>query len=300
MKTTITQFKIRGLLSALLLSGFSGLASAVPQLQLGIMGGTYDLTTQTIVSASKTFDLYAFLNQGSFDQGVGGNKDVTLTEKVYISAALVGPNGPVSQSGSFGSFSIDGTVINVTSNMIFGTPPLDSALLAGGAALPGHSIFPTYFKESGFFTFQSGTRYDSLNTQDDPDLSGLTASASGPIYGKKFVIDTNSLAAGYSIHFDLYNSEVKNPGNQFDYDAAAFAPFSHDAQSSSGSTSSGTTSTGTTSTGTTSTGTTSTGTTSTGGNVSAPGSAPLVLVGLAMLGAGFVSRRRREVEEQSL
>ena len=43
------------------LVGMSTFASAVPTLQLGIAGGTYDNATKTIIASSNSFSLYAYL-----------------------------------------------------------------------------------------------------------------------------------------------------------------------------------------------------------------------------------------------
>ena len=46
---------------AVTLVGMSTFASAVPTLQLGITGGTYDNATETIIASSNSFSLYAYL-----------------------------------------------------------------------------------------------------------------------------------------------------------------------------------------------------------------------------------------------
>ena len=53
---------LRSLFIGALLAGASTFASAIPTLQLGIVGGTYNAATQTIVSSGPVFSLYAFLN----------------------------------------------------------------------------------------------------------------------------------------------------------------------------------------------------------------------------------------------
>ena len=271
----------------------AGPGLAVPQLQLGIAGATYDSSTQTAVAQANPFTLYAFL-----DPNGSSSVSSLLADTYYISAALFRKDGAnVSTTGaSLGSFSYNlgagAVVVPVTSGMTFGTPPLDAMLAIGG--LPGHGVFPTYFSQFGF-QFASNKDVTPVDVQNNPSLAGMNFSGNGTgtgMYFKGFQIDVGSLDAAYGIHFDLYSTTVMNGSI---VDVNKFAPFSHDAQSCGGTvTSSGcTSSTGTTSTGTTSTGTTSTGTTSTG-SVPAPGSAPLVALGLGVLGAGFVSRRRRQ------
>ena len=58
---------VKNTMAYLVLVGLTGLvslprdANAIPTLQLGIAGGTYDFATQTVVSTSPSFSLYAYL-----------------------------------------------------------------------------------------------------------------------------------------------------------------------------------------------------------------------------------------------
>jgi hypothetical protein len=49
------------------------------------------------------------------------------------------------------------------------------------------------------------------------------------MYFASFDVDVSSLAPGHEIHFDLYNTSIKNG----DIDVSKFAPFSHDAETNS-------------------------------------------------------------------
>jgi len=196
-------------------------ARAVPQLQLDIFGGTYDTSTETIVASGNSFSVYAY----------GLTSAVSLSDSFYLSMALM-PS--TSSSGSYGSFAINGTPINVTAGMTFGTPPLETVL--GGASfdpgdLASHGIFPTYFAEQ-LFTFSSGVQSGVYNTQDH---AGWGPQSGTGMYYKKFDFDISGLAPGFGIHFDLYNetliSSCKNKNCTVgDIDVNKFAPFSHDAE----------------------------------------------------------------------
>jgi hypothetical protein len=71
----------------------SGLAYAIPSLQLDIKGGYYDTKTQTVFANSDPFTLYAYLIP---DAGA------PLADTYYLSAAVVPQVGPVGQNlGSF-------------------------------------------------------------------------------------------------------------------------------------------------------------------------------------------------------
>lgn len=214
--------------------GFAGLASlprdanAIPTLQLGIAGGVYDWSTQTIVSTGPSFALYAFLDPNS------GNP---LTDTYYLSMAVT---PQVSSPEDLGSFSYNSTNVNVTSDMTYGTPPIDAFSSSHDAGdLAPHGVFPTYFKEVEF-SFSASNQSAEFNTQDQPTWGPQTGSG---MYYNRFDIDTTNLAAGYAIHFDLYNTKLctNTAGScdsgtdtditDTDTDITKFAPFSHDAQS---------------------------------------------------------------------
>jgi len=197
-------------------------AAAIPVLQLDIGGGVYDLETETIVGTSDPFTLYAILTPrwGATTEQI----NALLAETYYISVALTPKTAP--PGGSLGSFTFnDGTIIHdvdVTSGMDFGVPPLESNVTFDANDLSKHGIYETYFREFDF-TFNSINTALAYNTADDP--GGPTAGSGA--YFAAFDVDSTGLAAGYDLHFDLYNAEVKNGG---DIDRDMFAPFSHDAE----------------------------------------------------------------------
>lgn len=209
-------------------------AYALPTLQLGIKDGVYvGGTDETSYATSTSFTLYAFLE----------SKDVIpdFTSKYYVSAAV----SPAISSGSpLGSFKFNGNTVDVTDDMTYGTPPIDATLAALYGDLPTHSIFPTYFSEFEF-TFSEANKASPVNVQDNASLAGVnfayspTTTAKDPngdaLYWVAFTVDVSGLDDGYSIHFDLYNTDVRNCRGQENcstvVSADDFAPFSHDAQS---------------------------------------------------------------------
>lgn len=215
--------KSKSAVVAAALVGVSTFASAVPTLQLGIAGGTYDLTTETIIASSSSFSLYAYLSP---------NATNLIADTYFVSMALTPKLGPFDLD--VGSFTVNGATVNATGDMVYGTPPLDTVLSDGG--LGPHGIFDTYFSETSFL-FSSTNQSLPFNTELTPD--------SGPQFGEgmyfaKFDIDVTNLSADYAIHFDLYNTKLITcrskdtacvPGN---LDVTQFAPFSHDAQSGPG------------------------------------------------------------------
>ena len=172
---------------------------------------------------------------------------------------------PASQSAGFdaGSFTVDGSSIQATdAGLTYGTPPLDAA---HNKDLPSHGIFPTYHHEISF-QFDASDTTTTYNSQDD--TGGVLFDENGtPVMGRqvsniiavsttqrefadpenaafheathflltngtgsffaKLEINVGGLI-GQTLHFDLYNTKVKNNGT---ISVDDFAPFSHDAQS---------------------------------------------------------------------
>lgn len=199
---------------------FTGPSFAIPTLQLDIGGGTYDLTTETIVTTSNPFTLYAYLIPNSTNK---------LTDKYYISMALT---PKLSTGGDLGSFTFNSTTVNATSDMTYGVPPLETYLgdiaTFDAGDLPKHDIFETYFYE---YEFQFGSsQIRRYNTQDRAKSGGSIPTSGTGMYYVALDINTALLNPEYNLHFDLYNTALAKRSTT-DLDVTQFAPFSHDAES---------------------------------------------------------------------
>lgn len=192
--------------SLILLSGSS--AFAIPTLQLDITRGTYNTGDETIYAQSNPFTLVALLNDPAF-----------LGDTFYISAALM-PQTAVGED--LGSFTFSGATVEVTGDMTYGTPPIETVLTSDPHDLQSHGIFDTYFAEFAF-TFPANKTI-AYNSMDNP--GGISPDILGTMYYALFVVDTSLLAYGYNIHFDLYSKTTDQDGNVV---IGINAPFSHDA-----------------------------------------------------------------------
>lgn len=195
----------------------SAAAFAVPYLQLDASDSEYDAGTETIVSTSDTFTLYALVNTES-------PQYTDTNEKYYISMALT---PKTSTPGTYGSFSFNGTSYDVTDDMEYGTPPIATVTVPDNKDLQDHSIFETYFVQYTPFTLNGSSNAPLYNVQDNP--GALDKSTAGPLHYAEFAVDVSGLQEGYSIHFDLYTLNSDGSINEF-------APFSHDAESGGGDT----------------------------------------------------------------
>lgn len=217
-----------GLLSVLAMCGLlaveAPVAHAVPALQLDIAGGFYDNIDQSIMTNSNTFTVYALL-----DTTARPGSAPSLTDTYFLSVALE----PVtSASANLGSFSVNGTTVIATSDMTYGTPPIER-ILGGAAADPGdlapHGVYPTYFREFAF-TFNGSNTAGIYNTATTPGGISANLGGVGLLYAA-FQLDLTLLNPNYALHFDLYNERVGHcvPGCTSDLDVNYWAPFSHDA-----------------------------------------------------------------------
>lgn len=194
-------------------------ALATPALQLDILGGSYDTTSETIISAGDTFTLYAYLLP---------NRDNWLSDTYFISAALtpIVNQPPAGDSGpELGTFSFAGETVQVSADMDYGTPPLDALF----PDLTGHGIFDTYYQEFAFH-FTAADFAAEANTEYHAGEGPQDWTTERKMYYAAFDINTTSLADGYEIHFDLYNENLITKKRTANY-TIQFAPFSHDAES---------------------------------------------------------------------
>lgn len=97
-------------------------AEALPVLQLDFAGGTYDPVTETVVADSGPFTLYAILTPER--RATQQEIDALLGTTFYISVALTPQLGDTDPS--LGSFSFAGDNVNVTSDMTYGVPPIET------------------------------------------------------------------------------------------------------------------------------------------------------------------------------
>ena len=185
----------------------------LPVLSLDIKGGSYDSSSGTIVANGDPLTVYALFNT---QQG-------KLSGTYYLAAAIV-PKTQNLPTTDFGSFTINGTTYS-SANMSYGNPP--ASVTSSSLDLQSHSIYDTHYYEIAF-TFDTSQRAELYNSQDSP--GGLVEDASGAMLFESFDVDVSGLAAGYQVHFDLYNLGTDKRGNVM---VKEFAPFSHDAQSGS-------------------------------------------------------------------
>lgn len=229
----------RMIVAALLAAGTSA-ANAIPSLQVGIVGGTYDNSpgVETTIAGATPFTLYALLTPQQ--NATPAEITALLNTTYYMSFALTPKLNPPDASATLGSFDVDGTTYNVTGDMIYGTPPLETVAtqLFDSGDLSTHGIYETWFKQLSF-NFSGTDQTTPFNVQPGADgCEGCDPAASGGTgaFFKTFTVDVSLLEAGYSIHMDLYNEKVitcgRNPNCVAgDVDVNDFAPFSHDAQS---------------------------------------------------------------------
>jgi hypothetical protein len=192
-------------------------AFAVPVLQLDIAGGSYDAADETIVTSADTFTVYAYATPS-------GNvrSSSILGQTFYLSVALTPKAGP--GSADFGSFAVNGTTYDATSDMKYGVPPIEANGTAAhdGGDLGRHGIFDTQFVQIPF-TFSAANRSGEYNTANH---AGQGPIAGTDMYYAAFAVDKSLLDDARQLHFDLFSVNVRSNG---DRDIDRFAPFSHDA-----------------------------------------------------------------------
>lgn len=207
-------------------------AAAIPTLQLDIAGGYYDEVSETIMAPSNDFTLYALLTIGPDD--TPEKIAALLGDTYYLSVAVTPQVSAATDLGSFTltspapitpSIPVDGSDgYAVTDEMVYGYAPIDSDLTTKGLA--GHDIFQTYYLEFSFLFNAANFMTPSYDAQEkylDPNYvadSGTTA------FLTAFNVNTANLSGDYALHFDLYSVDPEGK-------IELFAPFSHDAQSTS-------------------------------------------------------------------
>jgi hypothetical protein len=219
----------------IMVAGGASRAEAIPLLQLDMKGGVYDPATETITAPGGSFELYAILTPGQ--NATAAEIAALLADTYYVSVGLTPQLNTAASLGSFdfGQTGTTPTTVDVTADMTYGTPPLETFLSLQGFDpndLAKHGIYPTYFAQfEVHFTAVDTTL--AYNTANNP--GGLTPDPTGTAYYVSFTGDSSLLAAGYNLHFDLYSTDVLNCGKKGfplcqDVDVDKFAPFSHDAE----------------------------------------------------------------------
>jgi hypothetical protein len=205
----------RSILAFGLALSLASAASAVPSLQLDILGGTY--ADGDIVTSADVFTVYALATPS-------GNIDVdAILGGTYVLSIALTPK--VDSAATLGSFDVNGATYQATGNMTYGVPPIESNGTAGhdGGDLGDHGIYDTYFAEISF-QFSAANTSAEYNTEDDAGQGPIPGTG---MYYASFGIDKSLLDDDYQLHFDLYK---KGPGQRAgDLDIADFAPPSHDA-----------------------------------------------------------------------
>jgi hypothetical protein len=197
-------------------------AAALPvaQLDLGGAGVTWDANTQTVVTTSPQFTLFAYGNTPS-----GNGKALDLSLDWRLSVSLV----PQTAAGTdFGSFTIDGVTYDTT-DFLYGVPPLETYLTFQPGDLSKHGIYPTLFMELDvdWLTSQTRAGVDVQTTQG----SSPTANPGNALYWLGWNLDVAGLLPGFNLHFDLYGASCAS-GSTTNCTVKQFAPFSHDAETS--------------------------------------------------------------------
>ncbi len=197
-------------LTILLLGALANLPThALPLLQLDASPGQYVDSSESTIATNPTFTLFAMLDS------------LAPSGTYYIAAGLT-PSLDQFPVPSLGSFTFNGETVNAVGDMTYGAPAL----------MPGHGVYPTYYKEFSFtFDTSSAHRFHNYNVEDVVgEHAGVTQSNSGKSLFMAFEVDVTNLAAGSTLVFDLYTYNASGKGKV----KFVKAPFSHNAEAGGG------------------------------------------------------------------
>lgn len=186
-------------------------AYALPSMQLDADPSEYIWGDEesSVVSESE-FTLYALLDPDKLPA-----PDYNDGWRYFISASLTPPTDDITSGGPYGSFTFNGTTVNVnTTDMVFGTPPYELELLSDKQVSP-HGVFPTYFWEYEL-DFDGAPSTDWYNVQ-----TGEVNPNDSLLY-RTFLVNFANLTGGLNLHFDMY---AVNGDGDFEV-----APYSKDVQ----------------------------------------------------------------------
>lgn len=237
-------------------------ALAIPLLQLYVEGATYDSGTETwVYTGTDPIRLWAIGNVA----GPGGAGTITDVKLSIAYADGLSPTFALTSSttGGYLGYTDPSTpgAATFSKTVTDGSAPI----LGDGSSLPTHGI---YGSGTDWTEFLLGNF--SLTDSEIKDFITSAPTASGATNGQinVYQIGVSGVAAGTAFHFDLYDHVGAATDAKY-----IFAPFSHDAAGSSGS----------------SGGTPGTGTVPEPGMVS--------LLGIGLLGQAWLLRQRRRRQQ---
>lgn len=220
--------KLIFILGIISIFAFASVGMAVPTLQLDIGDGWYDQPSESVVTASGNFTLYALLTLNGEDATHLSDPSSLINDHYFLSISVYDSLGDGATISGDDSFALNGTNYSVSTDFIYGVPPIEGGTATqDGGDLPGHGVFPTQFMEYEF-QFSAADSTGTYNVQDDPGTFGTHTG--NDTYFVAFNFTGTDLDGDYNLHFDLYNTQLKTKDDLADIDAYLFAPFSHDAQ----------------------------------------------------------------------
>jgi hypothetical protein len=198
-----------------LVSGAFSPTIALPELQLDLLGGSYNTDEQSVMINMTRFNGQIIDDDGQFTLYTyclisQNNCFKTQTSSpsdyynYYLSVAIMNNENPVQNAAAdFGSFTINGVTysnLNNSSPFTLGTPPTTTS-----NDLATHGNYPTLYTDIKF-AFDPSEKRNSVNVQDTPGTS-LSLGDQALAY-QDFNFDISGLKSGFDLHFDLYRTQT--------------------------------------------------------------------------------------------